>query len=318
MTGPEDGVEEEGPLARVILYGEDIEESLIEIGGDRSRRVLRFSAAPITKSAGITRGTVAMVRDVTEEQRAQQVQEEFLSLLSHELRAPLTVISGYAQILSRKLARKGLPEEAGSAELIKMQANRMSAMVGDMVESGRLEGGLGDITLEEINLGELVESIVARITREQHQHRDKHIITLSVEPGLPPALADARRLDQVVTNLLSNALRYSPDGGQIQVEVKCGRANCQHDSSYSQETNTQAAVVAVVDEGIGIPPEEEGARVRPGVPRHRCANYQRPGPRPRPLHLPVDRRGSWWPDRRRGRAWRQRLSLLVHGAFSPG
>jgi two-component system phosphate regulon sensor histidine kinase PhoR len=255
---PEDevGVEEEGPLARVILHGEALKECLIEIDGDEGRRVLRFSAAPIMKSDGITRGTVAMVRDVTKEQRAQQVQDEFLSLISHELRAPLTVISGYAQILSRKLARKGLPEEAGSAELIKMQANRMSAMVGDMVESGRLEGGLGDITLEEINLGELVESIVARIMREQHQHRDKHIITLSVEPGLPPALADARRLDQVVTNLLSNALRYSPDGGQIQVEVKCGGANCRHDNSYSQETNTQAAVVSVVDEGIGIPPEE--------------------------------------------------------------
>jgi signal transduction histidine kinase len=211
-----------------------------------------------------------------DEHEIQQLQDEFLSLLSHELRAPLTVIGGYAQMLSRKLARKGLVEEAASADIIKAQASRMSAMVADLVESGRLVEGAGGLNLEETNLGELLESIVARVAREQYRNKDKHVISLTVEPNLPIVRADMRRLDQVVSNLISNAMRYSPDGGNIAVSVVKGSA-CDEMTSeseragLSQETCSTLAV-SVTDEGIGVPPEDraylfdrafrgEGARI---------------------------------------------------------
>jgi signal transduction histidine kinase len=195
-----------------------------------------------------------------EEHQSQQLQEEFLSLLSHELRAPLTVIGGYAQMLSRKLTRKGLLDEAASADIIKAQASRMSAMVADLVESGRLAEGAGGLNLEETNLGELLESIVARVAREQYRNKDKHVITLEVEPDLPLVRADARRLDQVVSNLLSNAMRYSPDGGRIDVVVGRGSA-CremapQSESEELVHEGRATLVVSITDEGIGVPPED--------------------------------------------------------------
>lgn len=195
-----------------------------------------------------------------EDRRTQQMQDEFLSLLSHELRAPLTIISGYAQMLSRKLTRRGLMEEAASADIIKAQTGRMLAMVADLVESGRLEEGAGRMNFEETNLGALVESIAERVTREQYRNKDKHLIALMVEPGLPHVKADARRLDQVVSNLISNAIRYSPDGGSIYIAV--GRGSAQHemtaqpDREGSLEKSITTLEASVTDEGIGVPPED--------------------------------------------------------------
>jgi two-component system sensor histidine kinase VicK len=195
-----------------------------------------------------------------EEHQSQQLQEEFLSLLSHELRAPLTVIGGYAQMLSRKLARKGLLDEAASADIIKAQASRMSAMVADLVESGRLAEGAGGLNLEETNLGELLESIVARVAREQYRNKDKHIVSLEVEPDLPHLKADARRLDQVVSNLLSNAMRYSPDGGSIYVAVgrgsTCDGITPQPEGEVATNQRSATLKVSVTDEGIGVPPDD--------------------------------------------------------------
>ncbi|HUP28439.1 MAG TPA: ATP-binding protein, partial [Chloroflexia bacterium] len=182
-----------------------------------------------------------------------RLKEEFLSLLSHELRAPLTVIMGYAQMMERKLERSGAESDAKSARMIREQAIRMSGMVGDIVDSGRLESGVQNINKEKINIEELVEHVVTRMRMEQPAMPQGRDITLRVEPGLPPVLGDMRRIDQVLTNILSNAIRYSPDGSPISIEVKLeGTARGNHGS----EQSNRFVLVSVTDQGIGIEEDE--------------------------------------------------------------
>lgn len=240
-----------GPLARAVLQCEESINQLIcmEIVGET--RILSVSASPITKSSGQKDGTVVVIRDVTEERHAEQMKEEFLSLLSHELRAPLTVINGYAQMLGRRMARHNLAEEAGYAGLIKQHAHRMSGMVGDLVESGRLESGIQAIEPEPTDLGALVESVAGRVQAEQQHASSPHTITVSIEQGLPPIQADRRRMDQALTNLLLNAVKYSPEGGEVAVVV----AMCEGDG---QELAGRGLRVEVRDRGIGVPVEDRG------------------------------------------------------------
>jgi signal transduction histidine kinase len=174
--------------------------------------------------------------------------EEFLGLLSHELRAPLTVISGYAQLLGRRLARGEMHAEEEYADLIKEQASRMSGMVSDLVELGRLEGGLRELQLSQVQLGEVACSVVRRVANEQRRSAAKHDISVQTEGERSVVCGDQRRLEQALSNLIGNALRYSPTGGKITVTVR---------TETNNGTGPQA-VILVTDEGVGVPDDEKG------------------------------------------------------------
>ncbi|HYO49602.1 MAG TPA: ATP-binding protein [Chloroflexia bacterium] len=237
---PDGNNAKEGPLARSILYGDECANCPIAIERNGETRILSVTASPFRKGDSERDGTVVVIRDVTEERQAEQMKEEFLSLLSHELRAPLTVISGYAQMLTRRLSRQQLTQEVGYAELIREHAGRMEAMVGDLVESGRLEAGIQAISKGPVDMRALVEEVVDRMAGEQREAPGKHTLTLSIDPDLPQVNADAHRIDQVLTNLLANAIKYSPGGGEIEVEA--------HTLDHKGEVQVQ-----VRDRGVGVP-----------------------------------------------------------------
>jgi PAS domain S-box-containing protein len=237
---PDGSNAEEGPLARSILYGDECANCPIEIERNGETRVLSVTVSPFRKGDNERDGTVVVIRDVTEERQAEQMKEEFLSLLSHELRAPLTVISGYAQMLTRRLGRQQLTQEVGYAELIREHAGRMAAMVGDLVESGRLEAGIQAISKGSVDMRALVEEVVDRMSNEQKEAPARHTLALSIDPDLPQVSADAHRIDQVLTNLLANAIKYSPNGGEIEVEA--------HALDHKGEVQVQ-----VRDQGVGVP-----------------------------------------------------------------
>lgn len=169
--------------------------------------------------------------------------EEFLSLISHELRAPLTVISGYAQLLDRRLARQDLHDEATYAQLIKEQVSRISRMVGDIIELSRFESGIGDLQLEPVKLGDLVNLLVPRL-RSELRSNASHTFAIDVPTKLPTLQADPRRLEQTLSNILINALRYSPNGGEIRI-------------SAAPENGGGRLAVRVSDRGIGVPDSEK-------------------------------------------------------------
>jgi signal transduction histidine kinase len=188
------------------------------------------------------------------------MKEDFLSILSHELRGPLTVISGYAQMLARRLGRHGLTEELNYVALIKENALRMSGMVGDLVDSGRLESGGQAIKKEPGDLGALVMSVAARISTEQSHAANFHSIDVRIEPGLPPVEMDARRIDQVLTNLITNSVKYSPEGGPIVIGVERTPPERYFvvpvGDNSTGELAPESLIVSVSDQGAGVPPEE--------------------------------------------------------------
>jgi signal transduction histidine kinase len=203
---------------------------------------LRRMAEAVAERAGPALQNAQLWSDLQErmsrEQAAQRIKDDFLSIVSHELRTPLTSIQGYSQLLEGRLSadRDGESKEIAHVRVIRSQVGRMRRLVDDLLDVSRIDrrGGVS-IETTDFDLAEEVRGAVARIGRE---HRDRDI-----EVRAPESLgvhADRDRLDQVLSNLLENAVKYSPDGGPITVTAE-GRGG--------------EVEVRVTDAGLGIPAE---------------------------------------------------------------
>jgi signal transduction histidine kinase len=172
------------------------------------------------------------------EQAAQRIKDDFLSIVSHELRTPLTSIQGYSQLLEGRLRtdRDGESKEMAHLRVIRSQVGRMRRLVDDLLDVSRIDrrGGVSIETID-FDLAALVREAVGRVQRE---NREREMVLTA-----PEALgvhADRDRIDQVLSNLLENAVKYSPDGGPIAVTV---------------ERRGGEVEVRVADTGVGIPDE---------------------------------------------------------------
>jgi K+-sensing histidine kinase KdpD len=190
-------------------------------------------AAEFARRAGVALDNARLYQEA---QEAIQIRNQFLSIAAHELKTPLTALSGQAQLVQRRMSRgEQTPERLGrSLAIIGQQAERLDTMVGTLLDVGRLERG--QFVLEQQTL-DLV-GLVGRVVDEVRPDLDHH--TLVYEHGVDPILVngDSLRLEQVVHNLVNNAVKYSPAGGTIMVRV---------------ERQAEAALLTVSDEGLGIP-----------------------------------------------------------------
>jgi len=167
---------------------------------------------------------------------AVQLREQFLAIASHELKTPLTALSGYAQIFQMRAQRTGTLSEHDTQNLehILTQADRLHRMINALLDVSRIEQGRLDLERRMLDLGTLVRRTVAEIQTMNSQQR------FDVQsPDTPLWIAgDALRLEQVLDNLLGNAMKYSPHGGPITISIT---------------TQDDIVRVAIQDEGIGIP-----------------------------------------------------------------
>lgn len=178
------------------------------------------------------RGCVMLIVDVSERYAAERSRREFTANVSHELKTPLTSISGYAEMISTGLAR---PDDVrGFAEKIHDEAGRLITLVGDIMKLSRLDESVpADLSFESVELFALARDTADRL----HQEADRHRVTLSVE-GSPITVRGVRRmLEEAVFNLCENAIKYNREGGQVRIRVSAG---------------AQGAQVSVSDDGIGI------------------------------------------------------------------
>lgn len=168
----------------------------------------------------------------------KEYMEEYISMISHDLRAPLTVIQGQAQLLQRRLG-KGAAEaqEIHGAMAIELSARRMNAMIQDLIDSARLEAGQVELDRQPVDLRALVTDLLERAAEAMDTTRVK----VGFQPDLPPVDADPNRLERILTNLLSNALKYSPDGAEVVLRA---------------DTANGAVVISVADCGHGINADE--------------------------------------------------------------
>jgi PAS domain S-box-containing protein len=174
---------------------------------------------------------ISTLRDITERRNFERMQQEFLAAITHELRNPLTPIIGFAQVMLRDGQYR---QEA--VESIYDNARRLDRIIGDLLVASRLEAGRLELQRAETDLAALLKAVVEQTEALTTRHR------ISLELPSAPMIGqwDRQRLEQVIHNLISNALKYSPDGGEVRVTASV--------------ENGEVAV-SVSDQGIGIAPE---------------------------------------------------------------
>jgi signal transduction histidine kinase len=174
-----------------------------------------------------------------EAREAVGIRDEFLSVAAHELKTPLTGLLGFVQVLLRQSEREGGPDERvvrRALQAIERQSDRLSRLVSQLLDVSRIEGGRLVLERQMTDLASLVAGLAASLGA----HASRHTLVVQA-PTEVPALVDPLRLEQVVMNLLDNAIKYSPEGGRIDVQLS--------------QPSPEMVRLAVRDRGIGIPPE---------------------------------------------------------------
>ncbi|HEX9017121.1 MAG TPA: ATP-binding protein, partial [Chloroflexota bacterium] len=193
-----------------------------------------ISAAPIRGKNGQIIATIATFADVTELLDLQQEREDIARAVSHDLRSPLTVIMGHGQLLQMALNKTSQARWRDSADSIVLAARQMNAMIRDLVDSLRMESGRLELTKTEVDLPQLVSGIKDRLDGAMETHR----IRVLAPRALPLVHADVDRLERIMINLLSNALKYSDPSTEVIVGFK---------------QQGHEVVTTVTDHGYGIP-----------------------------------------------------------------
>lgn len=224
------------PMLSALQRGESMRDMEVELNSD-GRRVLSFSSSPVCDAGGQLAGGVVVFRDVTTQRDIARLKDELLSVASHDLRTPVTVLKCEAQLIQRAL-RQGdenkLARLDQRVDMIVEQADRLTRMLNLLLDLSRIEAGRLDLSREPTDL----IGLVARGVQTVQSLTNTHTIELDAARAPIQGLWDAARLDQVLQNLLTNAVKYSPDGGTISVRV---------------ESDGTTATVSVRDPGLGIP-----------------------------------------------------------------
>jgi signal transduction histidine kinase/ActR/RegA family two-component response regulator len=181
----------------------------------------------------------ALAQVNAELRRLDELKSEFLAMVSHELRTPLTAIIGYSRLLMRQVHGRLSPKQLEHQEAIYRGAQRLSDLINDLLDVSRLEAGRIELTPRPTDVALIVEqaATVVAVAAQARQIR----ITSTFPPDMPPAHADATRLQQILVNLIGNAVKFSTPGGAVRVTG--GR--------YREQV-----WVAVEDDGVGIPKDE--------------------------------------------------------------
>ena len=237
--------EDEWAMARA-LAGEAAPRQVIEVESfDQPpvRRIILNQGAPIRDAAGAIVGAVVGQMDITDRikaeealRQADQKKDEFLAMLAHELRNPLAPITSAAEILSGHAVDQATVHRTSA--IIARQARHMTGLIDDLLDVSRVTRGRVDLDTAELDAKDVIADAIEQVRPlvEKHGHR----LTVDLSPAPAIVLGDRKRLVQVMTNLLSNAAKYTPNGGNIGVRL---------------ETEDQHLAITVHDDGIGMTPE---------------------------------------------------------------
>ncbi|GAB4529358.1 MAG: hypothetical protein Kow0063_06380 [Anaerolineae bacterium] len=203
-------------------------------------QVINAHMAPVVARQDEFLGVVTILRDITKEVEADRAKSEFISTVSHELRTPMTAIKGYTDLLSGGAVGPLNDNQKHFLNVIKNNTDRLIALINDLLDISRIETGRIRFEPTPVKMGEIIADVVeAMAARAQNRGL---ALTYEVDAGLPEVMGDRGRLYQVLTNLVGNAINYTPSGS-ITVEAT---------------TAGSAVQVSVRDTGVGIAPEDIG------------------------------------------------------------
>jgi signal transduction histidine kinase len=201
---------------------------------------LGITYAPLLDDEGQLTNIIADVRDLTRYREEEELQKTFISVVSHELKTPVSIIKGYAGTLRRRDARWSPEVLDESLNVIEEEADNLNDLIDSLLEVSRLQAGTFRLEMSD---DVFLPNLAANVARKLGRQTDKHHVSLFFDPEFPTIIGDERRLTQVLNNLVNNAIKYSPDGGEIMIKG---------------EVHPRYVTISVKDEGIGIPAHEKG------------------------------------------------------------
>ena len=184
-------------------------------------------------------GVMVVIHDVTEQRRSEQARREFVANVSHELRTPLTNIKSYAETVIA--AGDELPPELHNnfMGVIVSEADRMTRIVQDLLTLSKIDYGKMEMNVSRFSFSKAVRSVYEAVALNAESHG--HTLTFSCEENMPDVDGDRERIEQVIMNIVSNAIKYTPDGGKIAITAA---------------TSGRNVFVRISDHGIGIPEKD--------------------------------------------------------------
>lgn len=193
-----------------------------------------ISYAPLISAEGSLISTIATVRDITRFRQADELKSEFVSVVSHELKTPVALIKGYVSTLRRDDVQWDHEVMQNSLEVIEEEADRLTHLIEDLLDASRLQAGGMQLKRADVSLHQLANRLAERFQVQT----GKHEILIDIPEDLPVVMADETRIEQVLSNLISNAIKYAPEG-KIRI---------------SGREQPEEVIICVQDEGPGIAP----------------------------------------------------------------
>lgn len=218
----------------------DDEFSEIELDSEDAHRIVKVRMTPLLDSEGVYTGRVLVIRDVTHEHEIAQMKNEFVSTVSHELRTPLTSIKGYVDLIVDGDAGEISDIQREFLTIVQENSDRLVELINDMLDISRIESGRIHLKIEPIAIEDSIADAVD--TFQAVLSRSGRTVKTEVPLGLPPVAGDRDRVGRVLINFISNAIKYSPEGGDVTV---------------SAEQTDDGIKVSVTDSGLGISREDQ-------------------------------------------------------------
>lgn len=242
--------------AHKVLWREGNSVQLLR-GDVDSPRIIEAQSAPLRASDGTPAGIVTVFADVTEERHIEQAKSDFVSFVAHEMRSPLTSISGFSAMLQRQelqaseamangtqstLSAPASPQRAKFLGVIHDESERLTRLINSLLDVARIEAGHPiELHREAFNFAEACASAID----SQRGYSSRHHIDCQLTQGLPMVHADRDKVTQILINLISNAIKYSP-GGVVAISAE-----------VIEPGTSEYLKVSVSDEGPGIAPEDQ-------------------------------------------------------------
>ncbi|HEY3365567.1 MAG TPA: ATP-binding protein [Symbiobacteriaceae bacterium] len=223
-----------GLSTRRVLSESRPEQQRVQVGN----AVYAVQLAPVQGGRGQARSAVIVWKDITQEERLEGMRRDFVANVSHEMRTPISLVQGYVEALQDGFDQSGDTRDE-IVSIIGDEMNRLERLVAELLELARLDAGQIHLELEPVAVGPVVGYMVRKLTPLV----ERTAVTIRVQiPGdLPGVLADGDRLEQILLNLLDNALRYSPAGSSVTVTA---------------EADAGFITIRVRDQGPGVPAAE--------------------------------------------------------------
>ena len=235
-------------LAEGATQEEVVEATIVNRSGDR--RHVAASYAYVAASNGEGPFALAVVRDISRQKEVERLKSDFMSMVSHELRTPLAVIKGYAATLLNPSLHFDTERQTRFLRGINDASDRLTRLIDHLLSASRFESGRFKLNLQTVDLADAVRKVVGGMRTSAGSHG----LRCLVPPEGVSARVDRDQIEQVLINLITNAIKYSPDGGEVLVELRvaCGPLLTDDPSVYGGEPR-RVALLSVQDSGVGIP-----------------------------------------------------------------